>query len=344
LTHTTTTQTDRQAAALGLHWTHHPIMDMAIAGMTVFAGKEHPEDVTASDISAFKTWALQYYFTPELTSWIAVVFTINFLNTTFSDEKKRAVLVGVIDAYQHPNGLPVPCAFFPELPAQQRVSRDLFPMLMGRGPMNFFPDGQPGVPLSGLAITALQGLAVAAPLVSGKAMVVAADDERALMALVTRWQGKLKQRANDSYLLSEKGQGWTSPKTRVIEGLREPLRALADAPVAQGGQFQRLRGGLTVHHLSNNGQGPDVRIFPLSHPALAFLQTAEQRHSAAWNALVARSTWAARKGKDPVDGQSVGIYEDLFLLPDRASSFLKSISSRLSTPSSNLPQRRTARP
>jgi len=249
LTHTTTTQTDRQAAALGLHWTHHPIMDMAIAGMTVFAGKEHPEDVTASDISAFKTWALQYYFTPELTSWIAVVFTINFLNTTFSDEKKRAVLVGVIDAYQHPNGLPVPCAFFPELPAQQRVSRDLFPMLMGRGPMNFFPDGQPGVPLSGLAITALQGLAVAAPLVSGKAMVVAADDERALMALVTRWQGKLKQRANDSYLLSEKGQGWTSPKTRVIEGLREPLRALADAPVAQGGQFQRLRGGLTDHRL-----------------------------------------------------------------------------------------------
>lgn len=322
MTDTITIQANPETGALGLRWTHHPIMDMAIAGLTVFAKKDRPEDVTASDIEVFKKWALQYYFTPELTSWIAVVFTSNFLNPTFSPEKKKAVLAEVIGAYQRPNGLTTPCAFFPELPAQKRVSRELFPMLMGRGPMNFFPDGQPGVPLSGLAITALQGLSVAAPLVSGKVMVVAADDERALMALVTRWQRKLKERANDSYLLSEKGQGWTSPKTRVIEGLREPLRALADAPVSKGGQFDRLRGGLTVYHLSNSGQGPDVQIFPLSHPALTFLQQAEQHHSGVWSALVARSTWAARKGKDSADGQSVGIYEALFLLPEGAAQFL----------------------
>ena len=110
MTDLTTTQINVETGALGLYWTHHPIMDMAVAGLTVFAGRDRPEDVTAADIEAFKKWALQYYFTPELTSWIAVVFTSNFLNPTFSPEKKKTVLAEVIGSYQRPNGLAAPCA------------------------------------------------------------------------------------------------------------------------------------------------------------------------------------------------------------------------------------------
>ena len=317
-----------QAASVGLRWTDNYMMDVAVAGLLAFSHKTEipgvdiedlPGQITAEDLKKFQTWAEQHYFAPELTSWISVVFTSNFMNPSFKPEKKREVLRGILTSYQRPNTLDVPCAFFPELPAQQRVARDLLPMLMGRGPMNFYPDGQPGLPLSGLAITALHGLAVAAPLVSGRALLVDADDRALLLQVVGTWHGELRKRALLSLEKGERLDIWAAARTRLVDALREVMKRRHQVNRKGPGSA----GGATIYHLSNSGQGPDIQIYTLAQTAISFLERAERSFKAEWNALTFSALHPADKGKDKRYGTRNELDEALFDLPDTAQNFLR---------------------
>ncbi|MFN4250454.1 hypothetical protein [Deinococcus sp.] len=305
-------------ASVGLRWTGNYMMDMAVAGLLAFAGKREPQNIDGRDLHTFQRWAETHYFAPELTSWISVVFTSNFLNPSFSQGKKLEVLRGTLTSYQRPGLLDVPCAFFPEQPAQQRVARDLLPMLMGRGPMNFYPDGQPGLPLSGLAITALQGLSMAAPLVSGRALLIDADDPEVLKQIVSSWQGELTRRAEMSLDKGERLDIWASPRTRLIEVIRKIIgeRIAVNRDV---GTF----GSVTLYHLSNSGQGPDVRLYTLQQPALSFLGAAQRRYGTTWTALTRTALHSADKGKDERYGTRNDLDEALFGLPAGAHTFVR---------------------
>lgn len=303
---------------VGLRWTGNYMMDMAVAGLLAFAGKSEPQSIDRQDLHAFQRWAEMHYFAPELTSWISVVFTSNFLNPSFSREKKLEVLQGILTSYQRPGLLDVPCTFFPEQPAQQRVARDLLPMLMGRGPMNFYPEGQPGLPLSGLAITALQGLSVAAPLVSGKALLIDADDPEVLVQVVSRWHGELTRRAELSLDKGERLDIWASPRTRLIEVIREIIKARASVDLDAG-----TVGSVTLYHLSNSGQGPDIRLYTLQQPALRFLGAAQRRYGSTWTALTRAALHPADKGKDERYGTRNDLDEALFGLPAGAHTFVR---------------------
>lgn len=303
---------------LGLRWTGNYMMDMAAAGLTVFAEKDNPELLTAEDLKKFQIWAERVYFAPDLTSWISVVFTSNFMNPSFSLEKKKEVLRDVLTSFERPGLLPVPCAFFPELPAQQRVARDLFPMLMGRGPMNFYPDGQPGLPLSGLAITALQGLSLATPLVSGRALLLDADDPVLLLQVVRTWHAELMRRAELSLSSNARLDKWAAPRTRLIEALRNIMaQRPASTETAEGST-----GGATIYHLSNSGQGPDVQISILQQPVIRFLENAERRFNSEWNALVSVALRPADGDKDAQYGTKNDLDEALFDLPDNSPRFI----------------------
>ena len=314
-----------QAASVGLRWTGNYMMDMAVAGLLAFSHKTEipdvdiealPAQIKAEDLEKFQTWAERHYFAPELTSWISVVFTSNFMNPSFTLEKKKEVLGDILTSYQRPDLLDAPCAFFPELPAQQRVARDLLPMLMGRGPMNFYADGQPGLPLSGLAITALHGLSVAAPLVSGRALLIDADDRALLLHVVGKWQGELRSRTEMSLMKKERLSIWASPRTRLVEVIREVM-------AERYRMGKTVTGSVTIYHLSNSGQGPDIQIYTLAQPAIAFLERAERTFKAEWNALTFSALHPADKGKDEQYGTRNELDEALFGLPDNAQNFLR---------------------
>ena len=309
---------DPLVESVSLRWTGNYMMDMAVAGLLAFAGKSEPQSINGQDLRAFQKWAETHYFAPELTSWISVVFTSNFLNPSFSKEKKLEVLQGILTSYQRPGLLDVPCAFFSEQPAQQRVARDLLPMLMGRGPMNFYPDGQPGLPLSGLAITALQGLSMASPLVSGKALLIDADDPEVLVQVVSRWHGELTRRAELSLDKGERLDIWASPRTRLIEVIREIIGQRAAVNLDTG-----TFGSVTLYHLSNSGQGPDVRLYTLQQPALHFLGAAQRRYGSTWTALTRAALHSADKGKDERYGTRNELDEALFGLPNGAHTFVR---------------------
>lgn len=310
--------------ALGLRWTDYPLMDAALAGLCVFSGirdsEQGPALLRPEHLQAFQRWAEDAYFSPELTGWIAVVFTSNFLNPSFKPEKKREVLREILSSYQRPNLLPERCAIFPELQAQQRVARDLMPMLMGRGPMNFYPDGQPGLPLSGQAITALQGLALAAPLVSGRALILDTDDRQLLLDVVQEWQGPWLKRISLSRPGDDKKPIWAAARTRLMEAIRD---VLSKQPRVKDSSKLPFMGGATIYHLSNSGQGPDAAIYMLEQPALRFMERARQDYPEAWKPLMASRRYEADKTKDQDFGFRNELDEALFSLPDEAPSFLR---------------------
>lgn len=311
---------DRNASA-GLCWTGHPLMDMGVAGLTVFAQKRNPEEVIGADLERFVEWAERAYFTKEMTGWIAVAFTSNFINPSFEAVKKREVARNILESFKNPVILQtLRCSYFP-LPAQYLVARDFVPMLTGREPSNFFPDGQPQLPVSGLAITALQGLSLASPLVGGRLMVVAADDPKLLMVVVRGWQPEIRRRVQLSGTSGEKCPGWSGPRSRLIEQIIgiEELHGRSQDPDLE------YTGSATIYHASNSGQGPELTVYTLELPALSFVRKAQGiKHREGWNRLVS-SAWreAVGKDKDAAYARRNDVYEAVFDLPQESAGFVR---------------------
>lgn len=313
-----------QSAAVGLHWTGHPLVDMGVAGLTVFARKRRPEEVTGADLEEFILWAADMYLTPELKSWISVVFTSNFptaVQQTGSEERRKLIIDFLSSFKMEQSFADTNCTFF-NRKAQLLASRELVPMLTGREPMNFFPDGKARLPVSGLAITALQGLSVASPLVEGRAMVIAPDDQRLLIPLVQRWQAEIRTRAQFSQTSGEKCLGWTSPRSRLVEQLVE-IERLRERNDTFKGSFS---GGVTVYHISNSGQGPGITIYTLEIPVIGFIRKAQGiNYRESWNHMI-HGNWndASKKDKDPIYGRRNRVYEALFSLPQDSAVFIHS--------------------
>ncbi len=308
-------------APVGLRWTGHPFIDMGVAGLTVFAQKRRPEEVTGAHLEEFVTWADKSYHTKEITAWVAVAFTLNgFMNVSFTPEKKRESVHEVLTSFQKPAELPdEQCAYF-GTKAQQLASRDLVPLLTGREPTNFGADGQIGLALSGLAITTLQGLSVAAPLVGGRIMVVDTDDPKLLLYLVKQWQPEIRKRAQLSETSGEKSGGWSAPRSRLIEQIINIERAQQH----QSNPDLEYTGSATIYHASNSGQGPDMTVYSLEIPALQFVRKAQNvRFADGWQRLTSAAWQEAGKDKDPEYGKRNDVYEAVFSLPLEAHQFIR---------------------
>lgn len=310
---------DRNAPA-GLTWTGHPLMDMGVAGLTVFSQKRNPQEVTGADLERFVEWAERAYFTKEMTGWIAVAFTSNFINPSFEAGKKREVAKNILESFKNSATLEaLRCSYF-QLTAQQLVARDFVPMLTGREPSNFFPDGQPQLPVSGLAITALQGLSLASPLVGGRLMVVAADDPKLLMVVVKGWQPEIRKRVQLSETSGEKCPGWSGPRSRLIEQIIdiEELQSRSQDPALE------YTGSVTIYHASNSGQGPELTVYTLELPALSFVRKAQGiKYREGWNRLASSAWREADKDKDAVYARRNDVYEAVFDLPQESASFVQ---------------------
>lgn len=314
------------APPLRLRWTEHPLIDAALAGLCVFADVRQPSELLPEHLQEFQDWAEEAYFSPNLGGWVSVAFTSNFLNPSWDRTKKLKAIQEVLSSYKNPNLLPEPCAIFPELQAQQRIARDRMPMLLGRTPINFYSEGKAGVPLSGQAISVLQGLAVATPLVSGRMLVIDADDKALLLRLVRNWQGDWLKQIDVSLQQGNKTPSWSAPRTRLIEGLRSVMRLRSSHVNLDPTEQEELpvfKGGVTIYHLTNSGQGPDAQIYTLERPAINFLRLAEQKFANEWHTLLNTKRYAADKKYDPEYGFKNSIDEDLFGLPTSSSRFIR---------------------
>jgi CRISPR-associated protein Cst1 len=300
-------------------WTNHPLVDMGIASLLAFAGKDRPEEIKSSDLEAFAHYAETAYFSPEISSYLSVLFTSNFLNPSFSAEKKKQFVKAVLRSYQSDPDPSLPrCAYCGDS-SVRRAHRDLIPMLTGREHVNFSPGGTPGLALCGKCIVSLQALSIGSPMCSGRSLVISSDDPTFVLALVKSWQPEIRKRIQLSEQSGQKLSPLTRPLTRTIEALTKIEAVRETSP------------SITVQHLSNSGQGPQVDIFFLPSSVVRFVQRANAaKYSVAWKEVVRRA-WEfppkPQKGKASTDEKKEAarnyLYEDLFALPDRSGPFVR---------------------
>lgn len=311
-------------------WTGHPLVDMGIATLVAFAGRERPEEVTVGDLERFAKEAEAALFTKTLRGHASVVFTSNapYLQPSFTEERRRTKAQELLRAYKsRPEQASVVCAYCRRPAAHLETDsgnayRELVPMLTGQGVINFFPWGQHGLPVCGLCLVALQALPIGAPSCEGKALVVASDEPDQVVTLVKDWLPELLRRAQLSSVTGEKIDTWKAPRTRLVERLvdLERRRAFATGPAA-----------FTVYHMSNSGQGPDLRIHFLPASVVGFVRQAQAAaYHQAWQAVERRQWRAARRkstDRDPTPDERPlwrnTFYEALFQLPVGAAHFVK---------------------
>jgi len=322
-----------------LHWTYHPIVDVGIATLIAFAEKDLPEDVTFGDLEKFAEYAERAYFTPALSGYLTVLFTTNFINPSWSYERKREYVGRILRSFKANINTAHQCAYCKKpsvkLPTSEFAYRDHIPMLTGRGIVNFFPNGRSGLPICGLCTLSIQAITIGAPMVSGRALIVSSDDPFLTLALIKKWLPETRKRIQLAESTGQKPPNISRPLTRVIEALtsleRERRNWKEDA-------------GITVYHLSNSGQGPGIDIYELPFNVTRFIMRAQGvRYRDTW-VNICNSAWEKIGIQQiPGDGKEISrgkkiktrinnkannlvrrnfLFEDLFKLPDGIDRFI----------------------
>jgi CRISPR-associated protein Cst1 len=319
--------TDERA---GLFWTNHALVDVGLAALVAYAGRGSPEELTWADLESFAQYAEHALLTKTMRSHASVLFTINtsYLNPSTKEEDRPRLLRELLNSFKKtpketPSDAAALCVYCGR-PSARRAYRDLVPMLTGRGVINFFPQGRHGLPICGFCLLCLQAAAFGAPSCEGRALVIQADDPYITLSFVQEWLPQVRQWVQLSEQTGEKVEAFSAPRTRVIEMLVKLERERQH-------ELNRSQGGITVYHLSNSGQGPDISIYTLPSAVVRFVQLAQTpRYRAAWQALVDRAWELQTPGKQQKaagDGtrqrQRNYLYEDLFRLPDDAPRFIR---------------------
>lgn len=162
---------------------------------------------------------------------------------------------------------------------------------------------------------------------SGRSLIVSSDDPTLVLSLVKSWQPEIRKRIQLSAESGQKLPPLTRPLTRTIEALTKIEMERETAP------------SISVYHLSNSGQGPQVDIFFLPSAVVRFVLRANAaKYSAIWKEVVRRA-WEfpskSENSKARVDEKKETarnhLYEDLFALPDRSGSFVRTYFLRKAT-------------
>lgn len=319
-----------------LRYTGHPFVDVGVATITTFAGKQRPEEVTSQDLENVAEYVKEKYSNDDgMTSYLSVVFTNNAVYTqpAFRSRRKQVVCEFVDQLLSEVEELMsvaaveerercIACAGS----VYRRSFRQDVPLLTGVGVLNFFPNGEPGLPLCPFCLLSIATLPLGALKCSGRALIIHADDDAVTLEFARE---HLEQNRR---LLQLAGQGDAKypdakqVRTRLVEKLcawarrqRDEMRE--DRPLS-----------LTAYHFSNSGQGPDIDIYHLPSPLVDFLRTAEgAQYATTWRAIVRRAWWRTHDPDDPEQRNEKGepqasrnvLYEDLFRLPDDAPTFIR---------------------
>ncbi len=318
---------------LNLDYTGHPFYDVGLATLTAFARKRHPAELDADDLRAAAEYMRDNYTVNPLKSFLTVSFpNSGFTNPAYEKqpEKRRQYAQKVLFAFQAAplgterdpfSGQPAAHARYDvkdELPPG-RAYRQHVPLLTGEDIINFFPNGEAGLPLSGLTLLAMQALPLGCAKAAGRLLAVHSDSPDLLLFFARRFLEANRRNVQIAQAAEESKLPETSPfapRTLLIDLLiqaerESEQRQTAGQPLA-----------LTAYHFTNSGQGADLQIYPLPLEVGAFLREAQTpRYRPAWDALVAKGWQITRRAEE--QARYNRLYEDLFGLPESAAAFIR---------------------
>lgn len=308
-------------------FTGHPLIDVGLAALTVFAGHTAPHELNEANLNAMADLLERLYTQPgAMRNFAKGTVFLNAGYTTSADPlKQHAYAERVLRSWRAdaPRLEGVNCAFCTQ-PAAYRATREEVPLLNGREVFNFSPAGRAGIPICGVCSLAMQALPLAC-LKSGGGLVAAhSSDPRLTLRLAAR---ALKRMLKSVTLgAEEKIPGLPYERTRLVEMLIEWLASAERLSAVDGGGRMP---SLTGYFFSNNGTAPSVKVYPLESGVVGFLEqvyhNADVSLTAAWNRVVTRA-WVANKDEPQAtegDARRNNLYEALLNLPQDARMVLK---------------------
>lgn len=362
-----------------LRYTGHPFVDTGFAAITAFVHKQFPHEVNLEDLEQVITYIEHNYVCPPLRNYLTMAFTSNawFTQDAYnpekpglsSEEQARRQATRNAWAYRHlrqwqgpsPEGimdLGAPyeseaayqdvCVFTGESALRSPLSSKLLPgraqipLAQGDDAINFLPYGHPGLPISGLALLALQFFPLACARCGVGLLAVHTDNE----ALLYQLTSVLLQQNMRAIIAAQAAHEERlprlirSPKTLLVELLVELERQRSSR------EEEQEPASLSAYNF-NNGKAPDLVIYHLPLEIVQFLQVvATPTYKTAWERLVQRSWQMAEQarqsgGKQGRGAQTKGkgaqaweprsnfLYEDLFDLPAQAPRFIRTYFLRI---------------
>jgi len=320
-------------------WTGHPLVDMGTSILVAFSDKENPEDLTEEDLEKFVKYAEKAYFTKEISGYLSILFTMCFLNPSFTEEKKKKYAGYILRAYKEKvSDDTLPCVYCKKPSVNLIfdnkkiiVARDLIPMMTGREMINFVAQGKVGLNVCGYCITAIQALSIGSPKCNGRSLIIHSENHQFVIDLLKQdeWLPRLRRTIQLSEASQNKLPSISRPKTRLIESI-EKMRK----------DYGYIKNNVTVYHLSNSGQGPGIDIYHLPSSIIKFVIRAKSlKYADVWESIC-KYSWD--KDESQVNDEnrytrSNYLYEDLFNLPEKSEQFIrryflkKAISNELRT-------------
>ena len=331
-----------------LKYTGHPLVDVGIATITAFVGKQKPDELTEADLDEVADYITREYVRNPLKSFLTVAFpNSGFTQPAYNKtpEKRLMYATRVLRNYSDDTpllddevcvftGKPAVDIAFGEkesLP-QGRAFRQHIPLLTGENVINFHAYGEAGLPVSGEALLAIQAFPLGCAKSAGRLLAVHSDNPE-LMLHFARSFLEGNQRA---IVLAQEADSKKMDEPHNSRGTLL-INTLLQGDIRQREELQDEEPfSLTAYHLTNSGQGVGLDIYHLPLQIIGFLREMESAdYRAQWSRIVNRA-WETepqkkRKQEDkPFQPRRNWLYEDVlglydgsFLLPDRAKAFLR---------------------
>jgi CRISPR-associated protein Cst1 len=286
----------------------HPLVDVGAAVLTFMAGKESPEELTIGDLDTAADELLAAYRSEAMRSYLSVLFPNSaYVNPSMGADKRDAFYDAYVRAYRRTDDIGARCVFTGR-PAQVRIYRQHLPLITGEGLFNFLPQGEPGLPVGGVALLCIQAMPLGTLRSQGRALLVHSSRN----VLTFDFASEFYRANRTQALLEAVAPSGATAKTIVLKKLTE---------IEHEAQLHARHGqpeGVTVYHFTNYGTNADVDIYLLPAFIVGFLREVQGRDS--WKRLVA-SYWQVGK-----KGEALGrnyLYEQVFDLPDNAQRFVR---------------------
>src|SRR2546421_3694518 len=185
-----------------LDYMGHPLFDVGLATIVAYVNKDNPADLTEDDLYKIADFIETYYTQQPLTSFLTVsLMNSDFTQPAFKDKPERrreyAELVAKNFGTDAPQSEEV-CVFTgqPALGVSLSLKKDKegkdelppgmayrqhIPLITGEGIINFSSWGDPGLPVSGVALLCLQFFPMGCRKCSGRLLAIHSDNPEVVL-------------------------------------------------------------------------------------------------------------------------------------------------------------------
>lgn len=315
-----------------VEYSGHPILDVGIATLVAFAGKERPEELTEVDLEGAADYMAANYVVNPLKNFLTVAFPLSgYTQPAYEKTPEKRVVYGerVLRAFRASTptldevdvflGRPVAAVRFDvkgEL-SPGRAFRQHIPLQTGEDMINFQPYGEAGIAVSGLTLLAFQAYPLGSAKCGGRTLSVHSDNPEIMGYFAEKFLAEnrkaiqLAQQNNEAKMAEPHLKHRTLLIQTLLEATQQQLRS----------KRRQESFSITAYHMTNIGQGADLTIFYLPSQVVGYLQEMlGADYQVEWDRLVGLG-WERPKLKrgEEVVGFRPGrnyLYEDLYRLAE----------------------------